>query len=207
MDRMPKLIAHRGGKFWEGSDFSYITEAIRAGADIIELDIRLCGSLYCVQHSRFSPKQGLLKDALKRIEGKGLYLDVKDKRIDILDLYAYVRNIHKGEILVGTWYYDMSQRLRNAEVTRIYHCFAPLVNLNHAQYVHADWITPTPYGISKRKVDQILSGGFKFVPGGNLFFRNHECFSNQLRYAEWGAYALSAHRIAKLKGVLESKYK
>ena len=79
MDKIPLVTAHRGGKFWEGDDFSYISESVRAGADIIELDIRLRDGKYVVQHTPYEKPQGFLDSALARVEGSSVYLDIKNR--------------------------------------------------------------------------------------------------------------------------------
>ena len=51
----PLIIAHRGGRYWTSrrpNDFGYIAESIRSGADMIELDVRVRGGHYIVQHDR-----------------------------------------------------------------------------------------------------------------------------------------------------------
>ena len=45
-----EIIAHRGGKYWEDNDFSYIEDSINPGATIIELDITQLNNGYIIKH-------------------------------------------------------------------------------------------------------------------------------------------------------------
>ena len=85
-------IAHRGGKFWEDTNFSYISTSYALG------DVRISsnwmsgarrGRLHVIQHDPFSKAQGTLEAALARIERAAAYLDVKQTTSPINDLIAY----------------------------------------------------------------------------------------------------------------------
>ena len=99
----PLLIAHGGGKYWEGQNFSYIEKSIDYGADIIELDIKLKGNDYIVKHSIFSKSQGLLTGALDKIKNASLYLDIKDNNINPNDLIAFIKNKTDNTIIIGSF--------------------------------------------------------------------------------------------------------
>lgn len=215
MQPKPLIIAHRGGKFWKkGTDFSYITEAIRDGADIIELDIRLKKGEYIVQHGPFGKNQGRLDDALKVIGsagmyphsklsfGVGVYLDLKSKSIAINELIAYIRSRHKNQIIVGSFHADLLKRITDPSVIKICHCLWPSRAVSKARDVGAHWVSPLCYVVTPKLARQIEAAGFKFVPGGSTLFKKYEIFKKQLQFANYGAHAIATHHVGKFKLLL-----
>ncbi|MGC9968293.1 MAG: hypothetical protein ABSC29_01000 [Minisyncoccia bacterium] len=203
MDKMPLITAHRGGKFWEGDDFSYISESIRDGADIIELDVRLCDGKYIVQHAPYEKAQGFLEDAFARTENTALYLDIKSRDIKINELIAYVHSFCSSHIIVGSYHLDLLRSIQDLAVERNCHCVLPWTAVPRGRSAHAGWVNPLCYFTTKSLAQEIRDAGFKFVPSGNQIFKKHEIMENQLRYARWGAYAISTHHVKEMKELLQ----
>lgn len=204
---MPLVTAHRGGKFWEGDDFSYISESIRDGADIIELDIRLPrGGKYIVQHMPYEKPQGFLEDALARIEGAAVYLDVKNRDLNVDELISYVRLKYSNHIIVGSYHLNVLRSIQDSSIERNCHCTVPWTAVARGRSAHADWINPLCYFTTKSLAQEIQNAGFKFVPSGNPIFKKHETMENQLYYARWGAYAISTHHVKEMKKLLKANF-
>jgi hypothetical protein len=195
------IIAHRGGKFWEDTNFSYISTSIRDGADIIELDVRRQGGRYVIQHDPFSKAQGTLEAALARIERAAVYLDVKTNDIDINDLIAYVRLLCSNHIIVGSFNYSMLQNICDRSVERNLHCWGAWL-CNPEKFTAVDWINPICYFTSRAIAKRIQVQGFRFVPAGNQVFKKNEIMENQLRFARWGAYAIATHHVREMRELL-----
>lgn len=193
----PLLIAHRGGRYWEGNNFSYISESIEQGADIIELDIRMENNNYIVKHSIFSKQQGLLSDALLKIQNKTIYLDIKDNDIDPNQLIDYVRKTLNNQIIIGSFNKKILEKIeKNESIIINYHCFSFFCSIKIAKNINADWINPVSFLITKNKIKEIQNKGFKFVPAGT------ENYKKQLKYVMSGAYAISTYKIKDFKKVL-----
>ncbi len=199
MDKIPLVTAHRGGKFWEGDDFSYISESVRAGADIIELDIRLRDGKYVVQHTPYEKPQGFLDSALARVEGSSVYLDIKNRDLNVNELISYVRSRCSNQIIVGSYHLKVLRSIQDPAIERNCHCTLPWTAVAHGQSAHADWINPLCYFTTKSLAQEIQNAGFKFVPSGNQILKKHEIMENQLRYARWGAYAVSTYHVKETK--------
>jgi glycerophosphoryl diester phosphodiesterase len=204
--KIPLIVAHRGGRFWQAKDFSYITESIDSGADVIELDVRELGpSRYLVQHDRFSRPQGWLEDALARMAGRNvsLYLDIKSRSSDARRLIEYVRQRTSCPLIVGSFHLAILDRLADSSVRTTLHCRWPYNAIDLARRVNADWITPMFYFTTEELAREIQVAGFKFAPAGNYFFKRYELFDNQIRYARWGAHAVSTHHVREMRTRLE----
>jgi len=204
MKKMPLIIAHRGGKFWKSKNFSYITESIKVGADFIELDIRFKDGHYFVQHEPFDIYQGLLSDALKRIGKTGIYLDIKDVP-DVNELIAYVRKHVKGPIAAGFFDLKYLKDIKDRRVIKIVHCLVEGPAIKDAKKVGAKWITPFVYMATHGFAKDIQAAGFKFVPGGNELFQEHEIMEDLVKFASWGAYAIATFHVKKVKRLLNKK--
>lgn len=200
---MPLLFAHRGGKFWESDDFSYITESIREGANIIELDVRVRDGEYIVQHTPFEKSQGLLRDALRKLEGAMLYLDVKVD-LDPDQLIRYVRSFSPNPIIIGSYKKTLLRRIREPGIVKSIHVVWPWNALRKGRAAAAEWVVILPSFISQQIIKKIEGAGFTFIPAGNQIFKKHEIMRNQLRYAKWGASSISTHHVAEMKKLLET---
>jgi hypothetical protein len=202
MKAIPLLIAHQGGKYWEGRNFSHITESIKVGASIIEIDVRRNNGTYIVQHMPYERPQGLFVDALRRCAGVGVYLDIKDENADIPEIVGLARDAGVSRIIIGSFHLDLLRSTVPLGVERNCHCIAPWNAIARGIYAHADWVNPICYVVTRGLAQDIQESGFKFVPSGNLVFQRKEIFRNQLRYATYGAYAVSAHHIKELREAL-----
>lgn len=193
----PKIIAHRGGKYWQGADFSYITQAINAGADIIELDIRIKKEKYIIQHDPLSQFQGELSEALKRIKNKTIYLDIKDKKIEPNQLIKFVRKIKpKNKLIIGSFNKGILSKIKkDKDITINYHCIPFFIDYNFAKSNNVDWINPIPYFLTKKEIIRIKKE-FKFVPAGT------ENYKKQKEYQELGAHAISVHDVLEWNNYL-----
>jgi len=190
----PLIIAHKGGEYWEGDNFSYITNSLKQGADIIELDIKLKNNQYIIKHSLFQKKQGTLSEALTKINNASIYLDIKDNQIDPNDLIKYVKERNNNKIIIGSFNKELLKKINKDEnITINYHCISFLCSIKTAKEVDADWINPIPYFISKKKIKEIQDNGFKFVPGGT------ENSEKQLKYTKLGAHVISTYQVKKFK--------
>lgn len=202
---LPRIIAHRGGKFWEGENFSYISDSIRQGADIIELDVgALRNGRYVIQHDQFSRAQGYLDDALARLENAALYLDVKDRMVDIHKLIAHVHELCTNHLILGSDDSSLLRGIKDLDAERTYHCVLPWKALSGGKTAMANWITPLCYVVTERLARGVQQAGFKFVPGGNPLFKRHELMENQLQYARWGAYAISTYHVKQMRYFLQA---
>lgn len=196
----PLIIAHRGGRFWTGrrpNDFRYITESLRAGANVIELDVRVRAGQYVVRHDQVvAPYQGTLSEALKWVENAGVLVDVKGT-LDLLDLIAFVRSRCENLLVVQSR--SVVGLARPRDLQRVLFSL-PIIGIasgiSELGQESADWITPFPWFITRRLVQQIRRHGFKFVPGGNVFARSTD--EALLTFAQWGAHALSTFYVDRL---------
>ena len=198
---LPLIIAHRGGKFWESDDFSYITESIQAGADIIELDVRQKNGTYIVQHMPWEKIQGKLDDAIKLSQNAKLYLDIKIK-IDINEFISYIRSICPNEIIIGTYDLRMLRDIKDDKVIRNCHCALPWNCIERGRKSGAQWVNIMCHAATKNLAQRIQRAGFEFVPSGNQIFKKHEITGNILKYAKWGAFAISTHHVKEVKKLL-----
>lgn len=203
----PLIIAHRGGRFWLSNDFSYITESVEGGADIIELDVRLDRNQnFTVQHDIFSKPQGMLEHALQKIDGKSVYLDIKDTKIDINRLINFSKDFEIGSIIIGTHRLETFSKISDSGVLKNYHMLFP-TQRTFSRLAHnydIDWINPICYFVTKKLAYDIQNAGFKFVPSGNQIRKKGEIYKNQIKFASYGAYAISTHHVREMKIRLES---
>jgi hypothetical protein len=199
----PLIIAHRGGKFWEDADFSYIKKSIQDGADIIELDIRMKDGKYIVQHTPLEKIQGSLEDALKLVENTKIYLDIKNK-IDVNNLIPHVRSICSNEIIIGSYDTKLLASIQDKTVIRNCHCVSPWTAISKGKSCEANWINPICYTATKSLSKEIQSEGFKFVPSGNQIFKKNEIMTNLKKYTLWGAYAISTHHVKEMRKMLDT---
>jgi len=129
-----------------------------------------------------------------------VYLDVKEllSPSEISALLDIVSARHTNAIVVGSFHGSVLACVRDSypSCTLNFHCLAVLRAIRIAVGLGVDWINPIPYGIRRSFVDEAHRAGLKFVPAGN------ESDRKQLRYAAWGAYALSTFRPAYLRGIL-----
>ena len=196
---LPRIIAHRGGRYWERDNFRYISESVREGADIIELDVRLNqDGRYIVQHDQFSRSQGYLDDALPRLEDADLYLDIKSNRIDVNRLIAHVRDRCSNHLIVGSFDATLLRRIGAPGVERNYHCVLPWRALLDGASVRASWINPLCYFATESVAREVQQAGYKFVPSGNPILKRYEVMDNQVRFAQWGAYAVSTYHVKEM---------
>jgi hypothetical protein len=198
----PLIIAHRGGHFWESSDFSYIADSVRDGADIVELDVRARDDQYLIQHSPFGQVQGYLAAAIEKLGGASLYLDVKGHDIDVNQLITYVRSICSNHLIVGSFSSSLLRSIRDPAVERNYHCASPWFRATDARFAKADWVNPLSYLATERLAMKIQYAGFKFTPSGNYIWRKRERMGNQVKFAKWGAYAVSTYHVKEMKRLL-----
>jgi hypothetical protein len=201
----PRVIAHRGGKFWEGEDFSYVSESIRDGADIIELDVRVQQGRYIVQHGPWAKFQGHLEKVLPRLERADLYLDIKDHRMDINRLVESIRSKCANHLIIGSFSQTLLRSITDPSIERNYHWPWPWFHSAPARYAMADWVNPMSSVVTKGLATSIQGAGFKFVPGGNYLFKMYERMGRQLTFAEFGAYAISTHHVKEMIGLLADR--
>jgi glycerophosphoryl diester phosphodiesterase len=200
---LPLLIAHRGGQFWTDRSFSYVSAALREGANIVELDIRQrSDGEYIVQHSPIERPQGHLRDALKRLGDCDLYLDIKHIRSDVNVLLAYVRLRFAGRIIVGTFDADVLRRIEDATVTKNLHVICPWRAVERAREVSAHWVTPLSLCVTEDVAQTLQTAGLGFTPSGNPVFKRREIMANQLQFAAWGAFAISTHHVRTMRELL-----
>jgi hypothetical protein len=195
-------MAHRGGRFWSGTGFSYISEAIRGGADIIELDIRCRDGAYVVQHALLGPVAGGLEEALKRLQGRALYVHLKGRGVDPNLLVEYIRARFSGCIIVGSFDARLLRSVRDPAVIKACHCFLPWRAVAKGRATGAHWISPVCYFVTGRLAREIRQAGFAFVPSANFLLRKREVFGNQLRCARAGAYAVSTYHVREMRRLL-----
>lgn len=195
----PKIIAHKGGRYWYENNFSYISDSIKDGADIIELDIRQKNENYVIKHSHFSKNQGSLSDALLKIKNSPvlIYLDIKDSSINAERLIEYVKSKVNNTLIIGSLDKNVLKSVEKKEGIIInYHCFF-LCPIKTAREIKADWINPISYFVTKRKIKDIQENGFKFVPSGI------ENYKKLIEYTNAGAYAVSVYNVKEFKEMLE----
>ena len=202
----PLIIAHRGGHYWKGNNFSYITESIVEGADIIELDIKLKDGEYVVQHDRPSSMQGLLLDALKKVKNTDLYLDIKDNKINPNNLITFVRKSqYKNNIIIGSFDKKLLKSIkRDKGIIINLHTFGIPSPIQIAKDIGADWINPPVFLVRKKLIKSIINNGFKFVPGGN--FRQNSNEANQIRFAQLGAHVISTYNVKRMVANLKTLF-
>lgn len=191
----PLIIAHRGGRYWKGKNFSYICEAIAQGADMIELDIKQRKDKeYIVKHSYLSITQGTLKNALEKVKNIPIYLDIKDYSIDPNDLINFVRSKTKNLIIVGSFSQEILKKIDSKKKVIIsYHIYSPWYDENLAKEIKADWIILWNYNVAKRKFKEINKQGMKIAPAGNLLY------TKQAKYLKDGANAVFVYDVGKFK--------
>ncbi len=133
----PLIIAHEGGEYWQDKNFSYITESIQQGADIIELDIKLKNGKYIIKHGTLSKSRGFLSDALTKINNTSVYLDIKDKNIDPNNLINFVRTkINNTQIIIGSLNANILKKVKKDENIIInYHCISFLCSIKKAKEI------------------------------------------------------------------------
>lgn len=196
-------MAHRGGKFWESRDFSYIAESVRAGADIIELDVRSRNGEYVVQHAKYGRLQGSLKDAISYIGHTSLYLDIKDRGFDVNGCIASIRALCLNPIIVGSFDVGLLRSINDRSVVKSCHCLFPWRAGAKAREAGAQWVSPVCYFVTTGLARKIQDAGFRFVPSANLVFTKREVMRNQLRYAHAGVYAISTYHVKEMKRLLK----
>lgn len=196
------ITAHRGGRYWSANDFSYITESIEAGANIIELDIRMNSDKeFIVQHDRFAIYQGKLERALKKLQDATVYLDIKESSIDAQKLIDFVRTHTSATVIVGSYSPKVLMRYKKLEVLTNLHTLALKSPISVAKEIGVDWINPVAWRTTKRLAQEIQENGFRFVPAGN--FRRNSDESNQVRNAQMGAYCISTYHFARMVKMLK----
>lgn len=209
-----KIIAHKGGTYWNGENFSYINNSIKDGASIIELDIqhKLFGG-YIVQHpigvpeydrEIFFPYRGRLENALKVINNQAMvYLDIKDENINPKSLIKFVRKYNNNTIIVSSFNKNYLKKFNNIDDNLIINlqCLIEEECINNAKEIGAQWINPVPILLSEKFAKDIQNAGFKFVPAGI------EDYNKTKEYISWGAYAISVYDINKFKQSLNNTTK
>ena len=215
---LPLIIAHRGGRYpgIPENTPAAVERALADGADIVELDVLMSRDGKLVLHhyplldirgqyvrkrdSRHLPELATLEETLRCLNSRApVYLDIKDPNIPSAALFKCVDRLHNNGVIIGSFsspFLAHVRKLRPAWKIN-FHCLALRRSLRVAQEVGADWINPLPWCITRAFVQQIMWLGSKFVPAGT------ENYSKQLRYAQWGAYALSTFRPKELKAFLE----
>jgi len=149
------IIAHKGGLYLKSKNFSYIDEAIRQGADIIELDIQQKPKMnYIVKHPInlpfinkriIYPYQGTLKQALQKINSrKPIYLDTKDPSINPKKLISFVKKYHKNKIIVGSYFAKSLKKFRELDPNLIivFHWLPLKSSIKKAKEIKANWMLP-----------------------------------------------------------------
>lgn len=200
-----KVIAHKGGRYWAGKNFSYIQESLGLGADIIELDVKLSGSEILVKHplgipgydyQTFFPCQGRLKDALSALDSRAsLYLDLKDRKLDPERLLDFVKRYHFSEVIVGSFDTKILKKFRQLDPRIVInlHCWPNPGCIKIAKKVEADWINPVPVFLKEKLARQIVREGFKFVPAGV------ENYGKTANFIKWGAHAISLYDLGSFR--------
>jgi len=198
-----------------------VARAIEEGADIVEVDV-VCtkdGHFVALHWPDFrflwSPpwKYRLAElppvepfSAIVRTVGNraGLYLDIKQPLEDrqFLELAQLVSSVQPRQVIVGSFHRPvlLSCAKHRPDWIVNYDCLPLHRAIRKAKELGAHWINPVAFGVRKSFVEQALDAGLRFVPAGN------ESDRKQLRYAEWGAYALSTFRPARLRALLERRF-
>ncbi|MCX8072695.1 MAG: glycerophosphodiester phosphodiesterase [Candidatus Binatia bacterium] len=216
---LPKIIGHRGcrapGTFENTA--RAVSRALAEGADIVEVDVvKTKDGHFVALHwpdihflglppwkyrlrelPRVDPISAILEAVGRRA---ALYLDVKQplERGEFLELAELVDRFQLPEVIVGSFHRRVLVACTIHRPTWIanYDCLPFHRAIQEAKDLGAQWINPIAFGIRKSFVDEAVAAGLKFVPAGN------EDDKRQLRYAKWGAYALSTFRPARLRALL-----
>lgn len=216
MRRLPLIIGHRGCKHSgiRENSCEAVEQSIREGADIIELDVAYTKDNHFIgYHPRLFRRKPLstatnvdsFESLLKTLNNrKILYVDIKEKlspeRIDML--LGLIKKYYNKQVVTGSFYESVLKYFRQVESTWIidYHCFATRRSIQEAIDIGADWINPIPHWITRRFVSEATQRGLKVVPAGN------ENYYRQLRYAKFGAYALSVFKPAFFREWLKNRF-
>ncbi len=223
MTQMPLIIGHRGSRSSGVRENSCeaIDRGVIEGADIIELDIvRAAGGSFVAHHYPFPNLRGNYlrakplsqipyADSLESVldtlaSRRTLYLDIKEKlgTVDTGRLLGLIAKNHTNSLIVGSFHRSVLAAARDHDGQSIlnYHCLPRFRAIREAICLGAHWINPIHYAIRKSFVVAAISEGLKFAPAGN------ENIPKQLRYASWGAHALSTFRPAYLRSLLEKQF-
>lgn len=215
----PKIIGHRGcrsaGVFENTARAA--ARAVAEGADIVEVDVVCTKDGHFValhwpdasstvlppwkyRLAELPPVEGLAKIVEAVSDRVGLYLDIKQPLDDqqLLDLAHLVTSKGAREVIVGSVYRRVLlwSRKHRPEWIINFDCLPLHGAVVEARELGAHWINPAAFGVRRSFVDRALEAGLQFVPAGN------ENIQRQIRYAKWGAYALSTFYPARLRSVL-----
>ena len=219
MTHMPLIIGHRGCKYSgiRENSKAAVERAVAEVADIVEIDVTYtkCDRFLAYHYIAPGPIAAYVRRQYLRLRAdvesveslvrsldsrKPLYLDIKERltRETMARLLGIVRAYHKNSLIIGSFHIGVLQYMQEwgQPCTINYHCYATSSAIATAAAVNANWINPMPFGIRRSFVDSAISRGLKFVPAGN------ENDKKQLLYADYGAYALSTFRPARLRSLL-----
>lgn len=203
MDKLPQILAHRGGRYWTADNFSYITEALRDGADGVELDVRLHSGAYVVQHDFRWSYQGTLEEAITRCEGAPIMLDVKETGIDAQHLINFVLSRTAGPISVVSMYPSVLAQLRGQRIPLCLSTFALRSPIPLATSLGVHSIHVPAYRLSPQFVSQVHAHGLHFAPWACQFKTGDE--SSQLQAVSLGAYAIATYHVSHMREQLSQQ--
>ena len=214
--KLPLIIDHRGCKYpgIRENSCKSVENSIKEGVDIVELDV-VCAkdNNFIGYHPKLFQRKplstasnvDLFESLLKTLDSRAmLYTDIKENltpgKMDALS--GLIKKYHYKQVIIGSYYLPVLRYFRQLQPTWIinYHCLATRRSIQRAINVGANWINPIPYWVARRFVAEATRKGLKFVPGGN------ENYQKQLRYAKFGAYALSVFKPAFFREWLKSRH-
>jgi len=220
---MPKIIGHRGCRapgVCENTAAAMCL-AIEQGADIVEFDVVSTKDGHFVAlhwpDVRFLslrpwsyrleelPPLDTLPVILQAVGSRvPIYLDIKQPLDEarFLSLAEVVDAFHHNTVIVGSFSRTTLRMCAQHRPQWIlnYDCLPVLSAIEQALEIGARWINPLPWGVRQVFAERAIDAGLCFVPAGN------ESDRRQLRFARWGAYALSTFRPAHLRHVLEQHF-
>lgn len=196
-------MAHRGGRFWTASNFSYIDEARESGADIVELDVRARGTELIVQHDMRSSYQGVLRDALARCEGADVFLDVKDRGVDIWRLLDLVKLSNVHSFIVGSFYASVLRPLVGGGTTLAFSHIGIPAPIPPAVASGATWLSVPCWRFTPGLVQKCREQNIKLSPWGN--FQKNASERSQLRCAMLGAHSIATYDVRHLREIMKQQ--
>ncbi len=223
MKSLPKIIGHRGCRapgVLENSSRA-VARAITEGADIVEVDVictrdghfvalhwpDVCSSLlppWKYRLAELPPVEQVTSIVRTAGQQVALYLDIKQPLDDrqFLDLAQLVSSFTPRQVIVGSFHRGVLRSCAKHCPQWIlnYDCLPVHRAITKANELGAHWINPVAFAVRKSFVERALEAGLRFVPAGS------ENDRRQLRYAAWGAYALSTFRPARLRALLRQHF-
>ncbi|GIW43642.1 MAG: hypothetical protein KatS3mg077_0924 [Candidatus Binatia bacterium] len=218
----PKIIGHRGCRApgVRENTAAAAAKAVAEGADIVEFDViqtkdghfvalhwpdlRFLFSPPWERRLEELPPVSTVGEILSALGNRtGVYLDIKQPLSDrqFLELSQIVDSFQFSLVVVGSFQRGVLSACREHKPNWIvnFDCLPTHRAVRQAIELGAHWINPIPYGVRRSFVELVLDSGLKFVPAGN------ESDRRQLRFARWGAHALSTFRPAHLRRLLAAR--